>query len=118
MGKDLYRAEQFIKAIPGSGGIISTIAERVNCKWHTAAKYIREKPTVAKAYDDECERVTDAAESVVINKITKQKDGAYAKWWLTKKGKDRGFVERKEHEVKVGDLRGMSDDELLAIIEN
>ena len=95
MGKDLYTAEQFIKAMPKSGGIISTIAERVGCKWHTAHKYIKEKPTVARAYADECERVTDAAESVVIKRI-QAGDSADAKWWLTKKGKDRGFVDRQE----------------------
>jgi len=33
MTRAVYTAEQFIKAIPGSGGIISTIARRVGCGW-------------------------------------------------------------------------------------
>lgn len=33
MGK--YTAEQFIKAIRGSGGVISQIAATVGCDWHT-----------------------------------------------------------------------------------
>ncbi len=103
MGKDLYKAEQFIKAIPNSGGIISTIAKSVGCDWRTANKYIREKPTVARAYANECERITDAAESVVINEILKKKDVGVAKWYLTKKGKDRGYVERQEVTGKDGE---------------
>ncbi len=61
-----YKASQFIDAIPGSGGIISTIAKRVGCDWHTANTWILNKPTVNSAYSAECETVTDAAESVVI----------------------------------------------------
>ena len=61
MGQDLFTAEQFITAIKGSGGIISTIALRVGCSWNTANKYIHEKPTVQKAYDDERETVNDLA---------------------------------------------------------
>ena len=35
-----YTAAQFIAAIPGTGGIITKIAEKVGCAWHTAKKYI------------------------------------------------------------------------------
>jgi hypothetical protein len=35
-GKNKYTAEQFIKAIPGTGGIISAIARKVDCEWNTA----------------------------------------------------------------------------------
>ena len=43
-----YTAKQFIEAIPGSGGIVSTIARRVGCNWYTAKKYIDNYPTVVK----------------------------------------------------------------------
>jgi len=32
----LFLLKQFIDAIPGSGGIITTIAKRVGCSWNTA----------------------------------------------------------------------------------
>jgi len=32
-GKNKYTAEQFIKAIPGTGGIISAIARKVDCEY-------------------------------------------------------------------------------------
>lgn len=91
--KGKYTAEQFVAAIDGSGGIIATIAKRVGCDWNTAKKYIDKLPSVTRAYLDECERVTDAAESVLIRSIVDDKDIASAKWWLTRKGRDRGFAD-------------------------
>lgn len=83
-----YTAAQFIAAIPGSGGIIATIAERVGCAWHTAKKYIELYPTVAQAYQDECEAITDVCESVLIDSI-RGGNTQDAKWWLSKRRKDR-----------------------------
>lgn len=101
MGSNLYHAKQFVEAMPGTGGIISTIAKRVGCDWQTARKYIRTMPTVQKAYDAECEAIIDMAESVVIKKI-QSGDSADAKWYLTKKGKQRGYVDRQEITGKDG----------------
>ena len=94
-GNGRYKAQEFIDAIEGSAGIITTIATRVNCAWHTAKKYITNYPTIARAYDDECERVKDLAESVVI-KAMNAEDVQTAKWYLTLKAKDRGYVQRQE----------------------
>ena len=58
-----YTAAQFIKAIEDSGGIISTIARRVGCDWHTAKRYIEEYATVQQAYQDERNKVIDIAEA-------------------------------------------------------
>ena len=90
-----YTAAQFINAIPGSGGIISTIAKRVGCAWNTAKKYCTEYATVAKVYQDECESITDLAESTVLKAI-QEGDVSAAKWYLTMKAKDRGYAERRE----------------------
>jgi hypothetical protein len=97
-----YTAQQFIEAIPGSGGIVTTIAKRVGCKWHTAKKYIRKYPTVQRAYDDEREKVLDLAESKVIAAIKKD-DIATAKWMLTMKGADRGYVPKEARQIE-GDV--------------
>jgi len=102
MGKELFTAKQFIDAIPGSGGIVTTISKRVGCTWHTAKKYINEYVTVKAAYDDECEAILDLAESTVLKNI-KDGDSADAKWYLSRKGKSRGYVERQENE-QIGDI--------------
>ena len=98
-----YKAQDFIDAIPGSGGIISTIAQRVGCAWHTAKTYIADFPTVARVYQDECEKVTDLAESTIIRAI-KDGDTHTAKWYLTMKGRERGYAKTERHEV--GDTNG------------
>lgn len=113
MGQDLFTAEQFINAIKGSGGIISTIALRVGCSWNTANKYIHEKPTVQKAYDDERETVNDLAVSVLIKTMQQTEDTylsvASAKWWLERKRKEE-YSPRQEN-LNI-DLTLLSDDQL------
>jgi len=96
-GRDQYRAAEFIEAIPGSGGIISTIAARVGCAWDTAKRYIENYATVRQAYENECEKVTDLAEAVVIGEI-KNRDVHTAKWYLMMKGRSRGYVQSQRNE--------------------
>lgn len=90
-----YLVEQFIAAIPGTGGIISTIAKRVGCAWNTAKKYCTKFATVKCVYDDECARVLDLAEGKVIEAIHKG-DGVMIRYYLSTKGKHRGYVLRQE----------------------
>lgn len=90
-----YSNAQFLKAIPDSAGIISTVASRVGCSWDAANKRIKKSPVLRKAFNDEQERVNDLAEATVIKSI---KDGNTqdAKWWLARIRRDR-FSERTEH---------------------
>lgn len=76
-----YTAKQFIDAIPGTGGIISEIATRVGCRWHTAKKYIVEFATVREAWEAERNRITDIAESNIVVAV-KAGDLHMSKWWL------------------------------------
>jgi hypothetical protein len=95
-----YKAKDFIDVIPGTGGIISTIAKRVGCSWHTAKKYIDTYPTIKVVYDAECEAVLDAAESVILGDI-QDKDVQTAKWYLMMKGSDRGYTPKTKQELDV-----------------
>ena len=90
-----YTAQVFLEAIPGTGGIVSAIACKVGCDWNTAKKYIDQCPTVKAAYDAECEAMLDLAESTVLKNI-KDGDTQDAKWYLTKKGKRRGYGDAVE----------------------
>ena len=103
-----YKAQDFIDAIPGSGGIISTIARKVGCVWHTAKKYINQHQTVLDAYNAECERVLDRAEAVIIEDIVTNKDTATAKWYLTMKGRERGYAQTTRNEVTGKDGGGLN----------
>lgn len=106
-----YKATDFVEAIKGSGGIISVIAERMGCNWSTAQRWIEDYPTVKAAYDAEKEKVLDSAESVILNNIVKNKDSADAKWYLSKKGKDRGYG------TKLDDDELISPDQAMALVE-
>jgi len=90
-----YTADQFIKAIPGTGGIITAIARKVGCDWGTARRYIDRHPSVRAAYDAECESVLDLAEAKTIEAI-RDGDGTMIRYYLSTKGKGRGFTERVE----------------------
>ncbi|OQC57679.1 MAG: hypothetical protein BWX54_01132 [Verrucomicrobia bacterium ADurb.Bin018] len=94
MGRQ-YNAKQFIDAIPASAGIITTIAKRVGCSWHTAKKYIEAMPTLRQAYQDECEAILDMAESKLY-KAVQDGDLQAVKYILATKGKKRGYTERLE----------------------
>lgn len=106
VGKAQFTAQDFIDAIPGTGGVISAIARRMGCAWRTAQKYIKEYPTVAQAYADECERMLDLAESVIYQNVRiaselqrdgkLQVDSSDAKWLLARKGRERGYGDRTE----------------------
>jgi hypothetical protein len=101
-----YTAQQFLEVIPGSGGIVSTIAKRLGCDWHTADTYINTHPTVKAAYEAERQSILDLCESVVFRNVQiaqeSQRNGTVgdtsdAKWVLSRLGKERGYT--TGHEV-------------------
>ena len=77
-----YTAQQFIDAIPGTGGVVSLVAERVGCAWHTARKYIDEYATVNRAWQNERNYITDLARGNIIDVIKNDKDLQTSKWWV------------------------------------
>ena len=106
--QDQYTVPQFITAIQKSGAVISVIAQRVGCDWHTAAKYINKYPKIAQAYKDEEERTNDLAVSVLV-KAMQEGDVGVAKWWLERERKDT-FAQRNE-------ITGADGSPLATIIE-
>lgn len=114
MGKtSTYTAEQFIDAIPGTGGIVTSIAKKVGCKWHTAKKFIDEYPTVKQAWKNERESILDMAEAALFKQV--QGGEAWAvKYTLSTIGKDRGYTERQEH---TGDSGGAIEHKVVVIFD-
>lgn len=93
-----YTAQQFIDAMPGTGGVISAIARKVGCTWHTADKWIKTRPTVNIAWQAERESILDMGEMALFKSV---KDGEQwaVKYLLSTLGKKRGYTERAEVEV-------------------
>ncbi len=89
-----------IEAIKDSGGIMSTIARRLDVTWHTADTWIKESDSAKQALQDEKETILDMAESTLYKNI-KEGNSQDAKWMLSTMGKNRGYSER--HEITGGD---------------
>jgi len=85
-----YTRAKILEAMAGSGGIISTVAKRLDCDWCTAKKFIHRWETTKNALEDEQEKVLDLCESTLVRSIS-QGDTHSAKWLLSKKGKQRGY---------------------------
>jgi hypothetical protein len=96
-----YSQDIILKAIKDSGGIVSTVARRLDCQWITAKTYINKWEATKRAMSDEEETVLDMAESAVYKSI-KEGNTQDAKWLLSTKGKNRGFSERQEITGKDG----------------
>lgn len=92
-----FTDEQIIEAISGTGGIMSTIAERMGVSWYTAQKNVERNETTMRAYEDEKEITLDMVESMAIRAI-KNDDHQMIRYYLSTKGKKRGFTEKQEIE--------------------
>ncbi len=91
-----------LKAIKGSGGVVSRVAETLGVDWKTAKRRIDESDEAKEAFESESETLLDMAESVLVVNIAmarKQQTKGYfadssdAKWLLSKKAKKRGYGE-------------------------
>ena len=100
--KTKFTVDQVIGAIKDSAGIISTIAKRLGCSWHTVPVYIGRHPTIAKAYQAEREKVLDIAEGNLIKAI-QSGDLQAIRYYLSTQGKRRGYVERVQSQTVTQD---------------
>lgn len=89
MGK-AYTKQQVLNAIRDSGAIISIVASRLDCSWQIARKYIHRWEATRIAFDEEGEQTKDTCEITIIDSV-KNGDISSAKWYLSKKAKDRGY---------------------------
>lgn len=101
-GTNGYTAQQFIDAIPGTGGVVSAIADKVGCTWNTAKKYLTEYATVYTAWQNERNRINDRARHHIIQAILAG-DLQMCKWWL--QVMDEEFKPKQEVDVTSGGER-------------
>ena len=95
-----FSSDQIFEAVKNSGGIISQIAKKLNCDWHTAKTAIESTAEQRRAFDTETQAVLDMAESQII-KASKDGDIATCKWYLLTKGKARGYSANVEVQSNV-----------------
>ena len=98
---------------------MSVVAKRIGASWHTAARYVDMWEESRQAWSNEQETILDLAESKAHEAINKG-DTAMIKWYLSKKGKERGYADSIEVSGPKGkpvnlNLSALSDDELRAL---
>lgn len=87
--------EKILKAIKGSHGIISTVADKLKCEWHTAQTHINKHDETKQALIDENEAFGDFVELKAMGRI-KDDSEQMIRFYLATKFKKRGFTERQE----------------------
>jgi len=90
---------KILNAIPGTGGLISAIAAKLKVHYHTVLNYEKKYEMVRQAIEEEKEKILDKAESNLFIKI-KEGDEDTSKWFLARKGRDRGYSEKTSQEVE------------------
>ena len=89
--KHKLKEKELLENIKGSYGIISTIAGRLHCDWHTVDDTIKLYPEAIRAIADEKEATLDFVEGKAIARIN-EGDGTMIRFYLATKGKKRGFT--------------------------
>ena len=92
-----YTKEIMLKAINGSGGIVSHVAKKLKCDWTTADLYIKKYEEAVQAMTVEQEIINDVTENQLVKQIQKGEPWAI-KFRLTTKAKHRGYAETQHIE--------------------
>lgn len=88
---------KFAEALKDSGGIITTIANRLGVSRQAIYKYLERFPEFKQDLEDETEKILDMAEISLFSQV-KGRDIGATKYLLSTKGKRRGYVEKQEIE--------------------
>lgn len=110
--KRILKKKELLEAIQGSYGIISTVAARLHCNWHTVDETIKLYPECMQALADENESILDFTEGKAIERI-KEGDGTMIRFMLATKGKKRGYT----YEDKLEDDDTTEDNTLNVICD-
>lgn len=90
-----FTAQQMIDAILAAEGNLSAAARALDCSRMTVHRYVNDYSTVKDAYHDAVETKIDHVESKLHENIDKGSVTAQM-YYLSTKGKHRGYVKRQE----------------------
>ncbi len=90
------------RAVKGSAGIYAVIARRLDCEWHTVARFVSFHPKLERLIQNERETLVDLAEGKLAEKVESGDNWAIGRV-LDGPGKKRGWYPKSEHEHNIGD---------------
>jgi len=102
MGK--ITPNKFKKALEGSAGILSIIAQKMGVSRVAVWKYVEkldENSELKGLLKQETERLIDKAEYHITNKVNEGNDMGTIRWFLAVKGKHRGWQEPSKTDINV-----------------
>lgn len=112
-----------IQALRQTGGIISEAAKVLGVKnSKSLRRRVKDTPALSDVLDEIREETKDLAEGSIITAL-KNGDKDIAKWYLASQGRDRGYGNKSEVELKGNltverrDLSKLSNEELRTLEE-
>ena len=91
--------KKFKNALEDSGGVITTIANRMNVTRKAVYDWLKKHPEMREFKDQEEEKILDMAEISLFSQV-REKDFGATKYILSTKGKNRGYIEKTEQAVE------------------
>lgn len=107
--------QEVIEQLKASRGNISHAAGKLDTSRDTLHRYINEHPTVKAALRDIKEASKDRAETMLEKRI--ETSDTLLIFYLKTQAYDRGYGDKSQVDIRVKDVRQLSDDELQAIVE-
>lgn len=92
---------KILKAIKGTGAVVSTIAKRLGVEWHTAKRYIELYPETREAYEAEEEAMLDISD-IGLYQAVKEREPWAIKWLQSTKGARRGYFTKQNIDITSG----------------
>src|SRR5690606_29438464 len=94
-----FPREVFLRAIPGSHGVIAAVASAVGCSRQTVYNAVERWPDLAESLDKEKSTLISLAKSALVADVQNAESDGHQRAYmfvLRTLGKDEGFVERAE----------------------
>jgi len=92
--------KKIVSAIKGTGGLKTAIAAKLGVHRETVLNYEKKYERVRQAIEEEKDKILDKAESNLFTRI-QEGDEDTSKWFLARKGKNRGYSEKIDTEQKI-----------------
>lgn len=96
-GSSKVKEKDLLKAIKGSYGILTTVAERLGVNWHTVERAIKNSKLAQEAIRDENETAVDFVEGKAMKRV-QEGDSSMIRFYLATKGKKRGYTYEDKNE--------------------
>jgi len=91
--------KKYKDAVLDSGGVITTIANRMGVTRKAVYDWLNRYPEMLKFKEQEEEKILDMAEISLFSQV-KSKDFGATKYILSTKGKNRGYIEKSEQIIE------------------